>query len=225
MKLFPSFSLLLLLPAALFASEANTLLETRIARAWAPRVVRVEWEFNMPAPQALADTTGWPLAEPRPSRMAGSMVLTLTRRNAQGRIEKTTVSGNARIYGTSLILNRNIMAGAAVALTDLRPAETEWTHLTGDVVDSGDLSDSPVAAHMLVAGRALTINELKAATRIHRGQIVDLNYTDASIRIKLAGRAMQNGAVGDTIDVAVDLGRSRRFKGAVDENGLVQLIR
>lgn len=225
MKSFVLLFVLCLMPAALWAGPAEATVEKLIAEAWAPQIVRAEWTFNMPAPSLLNSVSDWTLAEPRPTRMAGSVILVLQHIGSEKTVQRITVSGTARIFSQGWTARRSISVGQPVAMADLNFVTTELTNLNAALATDEDLILNPVAARMLVPGRPISVRDLKAVTRVHRGQMVELLCKDASVLVKLSGKAMQDGAVGDTIDVAVELGKTRRFKGAVDENGLVLLVR
>jgi flagella basal body P-ring formation protein FlgA len=224
MKTSAAALLLCLLSAVAWAGPAETAMENLIAEAWMPHIVRVEWTFNMPTPAALVNSADWTLTETRPARLAGSMILTLERKHAAP-ATRITVSGTARIYGNAWTVTRTVPAGQSIRENDLEMVNSEWTTLIGAPASAADWKANPVAAHMLIPGRPLARRDLRPLALVHRGDLVNMTYHEESVYVTLAGKAMQDGASGDTIDVTVDLGRARRFKGAVDENGLVQLIR
>lgn len=217
--------LLLLAPAALWAGDAERVVANLIAGQWRPQVVRVEWSFRGAPPAPLTDHTGWCIADPKPRRWAGSLIITLERVAETGGVQRMGISGNARIFGPVLSPARDLGAGSPVGLDDFLPAEAEWTRLHADVADSADFSGHVITARKLIPGRPLTVADLRPAPRIRKGQTVDIVYADGGVTIRLAGRAVKDGATGDVIPVAVQLSKPRRFEGTVAADGTVRLTR
>lgn len=214
-----------LVPAYLFADSASTMIERLIAEAWAPQTVRVEWTFNEKTPVVLTQHTDWRLAEPRATRLAGSMIVTLERRNENGSLQKMAVSGTARIYGSALTALRRVDAGQPLDSTNFVLVEAELSRLNGVPISSPDFSTPLVAARSLMPGRAVLEQDVKAAPLIHRGQMVALLMTEGNVHVRLSGRALEDGAAGDRISVAADIGNSKSFSGTVAADGTVLLIR
>jgi flagella basal body P-ring formation protein FlgA len=210
---------MLLTPALLWATPATERVETLLAAAWAPREVRVEWTFQSRIPAALEQHTDWQLSVHRPPRLAGSMILMLERPG-----EKLTISGAARVFGAALSPVTTISAGKAVTAADLAETETDLTQMNGELATREQLSAATLAAHALVPGRPLLTRDLKAAPLVHRGQTVRLELIEGVVRIKLVGRALNDGAAGQIVAVAVDMNRGKRFKGRVGADGSLQMV-
>lgn len=214
----------LLIPALASAAPADELIARLIREAWAQGDIRVEWHGSAKAPAALADHDDWVLAEPRPRRLAGSLILTLERTDISGSTQRVVVSGTARVFGPGCTPTRLIAAGEPVTTAELRVVETEWTNLSGELVDLNALGSGYRAAHALVPGRPLIARDLKPIPLIKRGQNVKLSFEHGAVRVLLQGRALQDGAAGDVIAVAVQFERSRRLKGRVEPSGQLSLV-
>jgi flagella basal body P-ring formation protein FlgA len=215
----------LLVPACLLADPASAVIERLIADAWAPQTVRVEWTFNEKTPAILAQHANWRLAEPYPARFAGSIIVTLERRDERGSLQRMAVSGTARIFGSVVTVLRKVEAGQPLDNVNISHVEAEWTRLNGVPVSSMVVSSPMVAARALLPGRAVLEQDVKAAPLIRRGQTVALLVSDGSVHVRLNGRALEDGAVGERISVAADIGKSKSFSGTVAADGTVLLIR
>ncbi|RPH95733.1 flagellar basal body P-ring formation protein FlgA [candidate division KSB1 bacterium] len=222
---FLSLILLLAVPAILFAASPEQVVETLIAAAWAPREVRVEWEFNGKPPVVLSQFTDWTIAEPRPMRLAGSLILSLERRDEKGTAHRIAFSGTARVFGPAFTARQRIEAGAKVDTTQLEIIEAEWTRLNGDPITASSFRTATLAARALIPGRPLTAQDIKTSPVIQKGQSVEMNYSEGAVRVRMTGRAMADGAVGDVIPVAVGMGTSKRFQATVAADGTVSLAR
>jgi len=225
MKLLAVAILAILFSAPAWAGSAESIVEHCIAEAWQPHPVRVEWEFGGRAPGNLAQFDNWTLGDPRPTRIAGSVILTLQQSAQDGGIQRIRVSGTARVFGPSLTVGEPKCAGDPVVPSDLLPIEAEWTHLRGEPLTDTEHLGSALAVRALTPGRPVLTRDLKARPLVQRNQPVDLRYDDGSVRVRLAGRALCDGSVGEQVDVAVKLGKTRRFKGTVESDGTVRLTR
>jgi flagella basal body P-ring formation protein FlgA len=212
-------------PACLLADPPSAVIERLIAEAWVPQEVRVKWDFSEKMPSALTQHDDWRLAEPRATRLAGSMVLSVERRGADGARQRLAFSGTAHVFGTALFVKKRVNAGEPLDSANLEPIEAEWTRLNGQPLTAVTFAEPQVAVRALVPGRPILVQDVKAAPRVRRGQTVSLLYTEGNVHVRLGGRALQDGAAGDTISVAASLGKSRRFTGIVTENGTVLLKR
>jgi flagella basal body P-ring formation protein FlgA len=209
---------------AAFASSAQTLMERLIADAWLPNQVRVEWTFSGPIPLQLEQSDEWSLTDPRPSHLAGSMNLKLKRTPPNKQTEQVLVSGRACIFGPSYTVKQSVPSGNQVYRSNVDRKELEWTLLSSPPITVSSFPESQVAVKMLIPGRPLSLNDIKPAPIVKRGQRVNLEYQNGTVKLTMIGRALLDGADGETIPVAVDLGKEKRFQGKVQASGLIQLI-
>lgn len=218
-------ALSLLIPVSLLADPVSAMMERLIADAWMPQPVRVEWVFNEKIPSSIAEHNDWRLAEPRPIRLAGSVIITLERRDENGKLRKTSASGTARVFGEALTVRNRVEAGQPLDSTTLTCVETELTRLNGIPVSLLSFVSARITARTLVPGRIILEQDIKNTPVIRRGQAVALFVTDGGVRIRLNGRALEDGAVGDRISVAADVGKSKSFLGTVAVDSTVLLAR
>jgi flagella basal body P-ring formation protein FlgA len=216
--------LTLFLVHSAFAASAQSLMERLIAEAWLPNQVRVEWTFSGQIPAQLEKSDDWKIADPMPTRFAGSMNLKLFRNSQSGQNEQVIVSGRARIFGTAFTVKNNVPTGGTLIASNLDTAELEWTLLSSDPINTSSFPENMLAAKTLVAGRPISQNDLRPVPVVKRGQQVNLEYRTGSVKVVLTGRALLDGAVGESIPVAVDLGKEKRYQGLVQSNGLVKLV-
>jgi flagella basal body P-ring formation protein FlgA len=224
-KTLASLWVLLALPALLWAGSAETMIENLVAQAWAPTAVRVEWKFSGKPPLALAETGDWKLVDPTPERISGSVILLLERMDQTGNARRIAVSGTASIFGPSVTAKKEIGAGQPVIAADLVQTEMDWTHLNGVAASMDDFSRPVIAAHALVPGRCILTRDIQPKPLVRNGQTVELQFVDGAVKVRISGRATQDGAVGDVIPVLVDLGKTHQLKGTVNPDGTLQLVR
>jgi len=219
-----SIVLALLLPACAWAQSATELVQQLVAEAWAPKAVRVEWTFSAKAPADLERYHDWKLVEPHALRLAGNVILTFER-HEQAATRRIVATGTARIFGNSLTVKQPIASGQPVEIKNLDSLEADWTHLNGDAAQISDFATAQVAARALTPGRTITTHDIKGEKLIHRGQTVEVQYADGAVRIRISGRALKDGAVGDLVPVSTDLVASKQLTGTVSKDGTIQLVR
>ena len=205
------------------ANDAENVIAGLIAKAWQPHEVRVEWQFEGRTPKEIEGGGEWEIAEPHPNRLAGSMILVLRREDGQE--SRMAISGTARVYGKSLVPIRTIRTGETIDSSSFIETEAEWTRLRAEVLDWSAFRTPHVAARTLIPDRPLIATDVRAAPLIARDQTVQVEYVDGAVKIRLRGRALQAGAVGDKIAVAVDLEKTRRVEGIVAADGVVRWVR
>jgi flagella basal body P-ring formation protein FlgA len=215
---------LLLIPDALFADPAQTTIEKLIADAWKPLEVRVEWTFKKSSKQDLNPSIEYRIAQQRPIRFAGNLILKLEGIDAAGRVHSIPISGKARIFGKGFTVTEYIGAGEMVEPERIAETELEWTRLNDVPVTEFNSEISFIAAHGLVPGRTICRNDLKLAPVITKDQPVTLELCDNAITISLVGRALKAGAVGEEIPVAVELEHTKRYRGIVVNETTVRFI-
>jgi flagella basal body P-ring formation protein FlgA len=217
-------ALFLLAPTLVRAGEAEIVVANLLSAAWLPDTVRVEWQFRGKTPELLSSATDWTLAEPRPIRLAGAMIVTLQSRAAAESVEKIAVSGTARVFGSCLTVLRTVNSGSLLNSDNVSHIEFEWTKLTDKVLASLP-SDSVAAARTLVPGRPILQRDVRPISKVQQGQSVTLIYAESGVKVRLAGRALSGGAVGDVIPVSVDLGKARTLNGRIAADGSLNWIR
>jgi flagella basal body P-ring formation protein FlgA len=129
------------------------------------------------------------------------------------------------VFGSALTVKKRVGAGGPLDSANVEPIEAEWTRLNGQPLVTLTTSSPQVAARALLPGRPILVQDAKAAPRVRRGQPVSLLYVEGNVHVRLSGRALQDGATGDVISVAADLGKSRSFTGTVADDGTVLLTR
>lgn len=122
-------------------------------------------------------------------------------------------------------------ADTVVPVKTMRPgtiiAASDLTMLPKDI--PGGLRDSAAAVGMearvvLYAGRAIRPEDIAPPAVVRRNQIVPLIFSQSGLRISTGGRALDRGAVGETIRVMNTNSRKTLFgrvlaDGSIDVSG------
>lgn len=214
----------LLLPVCLWAETAEEIVQRLVADAWSPRPVRVEWKFNGKTPTEFAKHSDWTLGDPHPVRVAGNVILAFVRQDPATTM-KVVVTGTAHIFGPCLTVKQAVSAGQPVDVSNLDSLEAEWTYLNSDAAQISEFTTAKVATRALTPGRPITTRDVKGAKLIHRGQTVDVQYADGAVLVRITGRALCDGAVGDQVSVSTEMVASKHLSGTVTKDGTIQLVR
>lgn len=107
----------------------------------------------------------------------------------------------------------------------------------GTIIGASDLyvapEDDPAQADAMIgqqtritvyAGRAINPAHLQAPRLVSRNQMVSLIFSAGALRIETEGRALAEGAAGDTIPV-MNLSSRRTVSAQVQPNGSLRIIR
>lgn len=125
-----------------------------------------------------------------------------------------TVTG--RVYGLVdvPVLNRRLAPGETVAESDI-----EWTTLPADrigatvVVDAADLLGK-TPRRPIRPGVPIRMTDLAVAIAVTKGSLVTLALQTPTMQLTVQGKAMQNGAIGETIRV-LNTTSNRTLEGVV----------
>ena len=153
-----------------------------------------------------------------------------TRVQAAGTVEVSCSDAGWRVYvpvtvrnsRQVLLLKRPLAAGQQVVAEDLGSVERDTAgHAQGLLVDAGQ-AIGRAARRPLQAGSLLAANDLHARLVVRRGQGVELVTRRGTVEIRVAARALRDGAVGDVIS-AENLSSRRIVQGSVDADGTLRV--
>ncbi len=125
-----------------------------------------------------------------------------------------TVTGRAYGLVDVPVLNRRLAPGDTVAEADI-----EWTTLPADrvgatvVVDAGELLGK-TPRRPIRPGVPIRLTDLAVAIAVTKGTLVTIALQSPTMQLTIQGKAMQNGAVGETIRV-LNTTSNRTLEGVV----------
>lgn len=111
------------------------------------------------------------------------------------------ISGRAMMMVQVAILTHNVTTGDALSERDI-----EWTRVAVDKAGSNAVTDASRLANSesrrnLNAGNVLRMNDLRGAKLVTKGSIITIAVETPLMTLNTQGRAMADGAMGDTIQV------------------------
>ncbi|OYU17388.1 MAG: flagella basal body P-ring formation protein FlgA [Rhodobacteraceae bacterium PARR1] len=118
----------------------------------------------------------------------------------------------------AVIMTRSLPARATVGLADV-------TTVAADIPGAATTPDQVVGQALRVAvqaGRPLRVDDLTAPELVARNQLIRLHYTHGSMTIAAEGRALDAGAIGQSVRV-MNLSSRGTVQGVVLPDGSVQV--
>ena len=112
-----------------------------------------------------------------------------------------------RVYGRAYpvtdvpVLARDVAPGDTVAAADIQWVKMPSSRVSANIVttQSGLLGMSP--RFPVRSGEPLRLSDLQPPVVVAKGAIVDMNYVSGALVLLARGRALEDGAIGDTIDI------------------------
>lgn len=118
----------------------------------------------------------------------------------------------------AVIVTRSLPARATVGLADI-------TTVAADIPGAATAPDQVLGQTLRVAvqaGRPLRVDDLTAPEVVARNQLIRLHYTLGGMTIAAEGRALDSGAIGQSVRV-MNLSSRGTVKGVVLPDGSVQV--
>jgi flagella basal body P-ring formation protein FlgA len=144
----------------------------------------------------------------------------LTAGSRGGPLQRFTVAGRLRQQIEVPVLNRRLHAGEVITPADLQWISVGDRGLAANAVYEAQELIGRTPRRSLPAGAPVVAADLKRPTVIAKGALVTLILSTPNMRLTARGRALDEGAVGDTIRVANAQSRTI-VAGVVLANGQV----
>lgn len=126
-----------------------------------------------------------------------------------------------KAWGPAWVLTGNVASGAVLSASDATEAEVDWAADAAPVVANPDQWVGQIASRPLVAGQTLRQPMVRAPSLFKAGAQVRVVAQGPGYAVTSAGQALTAGAVGQTVRVRMDNGRT--ISGIVGENGTVDV--
>lgn len=126
-----------------------------------------------------------------------------------------------KAWGPAWVLTGNVASGAVLSANDATEAEVDWAAEAAAVVANPDQWVGQIASRPLVAGQTLRQPMVRAPSLFKAGAQVRVVAQGPGYAVTSAGQALTAGAVGQTVRVRMDNGRT--IFGIVGENGTVDV--
>ena len=166
-----------------------------------------------------------PCARVEPYLPAGSRLWGRTRlglRCVEGQVAwNVFLPVTVKAWGPAWVLTGNVASGAVLTANDAAEAEVDWAADAASIVANPDQWVGQIASRPLVAGQALRQTMVRAPSIFKAGAQVRVMAQGPGYAVTSAGQALTAGAVGQTVRIRMDNGRT--ISGIVNENGTVDV--
>lgn len=126
-----------------------------------------------------------------------------------------------KAWGPAWVLTGNVASGAVLTANDAAEAEVDWAADAAAIVANPDQWVGQIASRPLVAGQAVRQSMVRAPSLFKAGAQVRVVAQGPGYAVTSAGQALSAGAVGQTVRVRMDNGRT--ISGIVGENGTIDV--
>lgn len=124
--------------------------------------------------------------------------------------------------GTWWVASQSLPGGAILQRSDIEPVTGSLDSQPGGLIFNADEIVGQRLTRAITAGKPLLENQLRQQWRLRAGQTVDLVTAGDGFRIRSQGKALNNAAVNDTLNVKTPGGRT--VSGKVGPDGQVMIF-
>lgn len=132
------------------------------------------------------------------------------------------VSGRAYPVTEVPVLSHSVAPGDVVRAKDIQWVRLPSTRVGNNVVttQAGIVGMSP--RYPVRSGEPVRISDMQPPVVVAKGAMVDMNYVSGSLILLARGRALESGAVGDTIDI-LNPRSNRTVQGVIQSSNSVRI--
>jgi flagella basal body P-ring formation protein FlgA len=132
------------------------------------------------------------------------------------------VSGRAYAVTDVPVLLRDVAPGDVV-----HPQDVDWIKLPSDRVSQNIITSQTGLVGMsprypVRTGEPLRISDMQPPVVVQKGTLVDMSYVTGTLTLHARGRALQSGAIGETVDV-LNPRSNRTVQGIIQGPNLVRI--
>jgi flagella basal body P-ring formation protein FlgA len=119
------------------------------------------------------------------------------------------------------VVDQNVSRGALIGGQAVKAERRDLYAERGDAIPASESLANFEAARSLTRGRILSWGDLEERPQVRKNAIVDVEFTRGALEIRMRGRAMDDGMLGDLITIR-NLDTSREFIAQVRGENLVE---
>lgn len=126
------------------------------------------------------------------------------------------------LYKEIVVTARSLPRGTILSANDLRRVEHDVSKLPNGYIADKQAGVGMELRRHLSAGAALTTNMIRKPQIIKRGQQVAIIAVTGNLEVRVTGKALAHGGVGDRIRV-LNLSSQKKLEGTVTPSGAVRV--
>lgn len=132
------------------------------------------------------------------------------------------VPARIRQWREVVVADRQLQRGERLTAGDVRLVRHDTSSLTGKYLADVDAVVGKVVTRRVAAGKPLTAVTVAAPKVVKRGEIVTMTAGSGGLQVRVRGKALADGAVGDRITVE-NVNTRRRAEGVIIAPGRVRV--
>ena len=132
------------------------------------------------------------------------------------------VSGRAYPVTEIPVLTHNVAPGDVVRSADVQWVRLPSTRVSNNIrtTQAGLVGMSP--RYPVRGGEPIRTSDMQQLIVVTKGSMVDMNYVSSTLTLVARGRALESGAIGDTIDI-LNPRSNRKVQGTIDGPNTVSI--
>lgn len=142
--------------------------------------------------------------------------------SAANPVKTLTVSGMIEKTTQIPVLTSAASVGDIIGSTDIEWIQVPARNMVNDTIVDADQLIGKTPARMVDAGVPVRLRDVVAPQMVARGDEILLQFTEGGLQLTAKGKAMQNGAEGETIRV-MNLSSNQSLRGEVTGNKIVRV--
>ena len=133
---------------------------------------------------------------------------------------KLYVSAQTVVVGNVVVTTRPLARHHILQASDLRLARRDLTTLPRGYLEQPQQAVGEVLLRQLGDGQVVRLTQIAAPKLVRRGETVTLSADAGGVRVRMSGKALSDGASGDSVQVR-NLSSRRVVQGIVTARGVV----
>ncbi|MDO8289001.1 MAG: flagellar basal body P-ring formation chaperone FlgA [Parvibaculum sp.] len=132
------------------------------------------------------------------------------------------VVGRAYAVAEVPVLMHDVAPGTVVSAADIQWIKLPATRVSNNIVTTTTNLIGMSPRYPVRAGEPVRISDMQMPVAIVKGAVVDMNYKAGTLVLLARGRALQSGAIGDTIDI-LNPRSNRTVQGVIEGPNVVRI--
>lgn len=141
-----------------------------------------------------------------------------------GSYQEIECNGTIELVRLLPVLNRTLLPGEVITKRDISWTNISIKRITSNTIQTEESFIGFTPKRALVANRMLRNSDLEALKFVKKGSQVTITYISGPLRMNTIGKALQNGAMDDSIRI-LNVGSNKTIVAQVTGYGQVEIIR
>lgn len=129
-------------------------------------------------------------------------------------LKRVTISGEVEKFASLPVLRTTVNNGTIISMGDIDFIDVPVKTLPHDSILDADKIAGMTPRRIAVSGKPLSFNDLQLPQMVGRGESVTLVFKNGPMEVSTKGKALQNGAIGDMVQVT-NVTSSKNVAGVV----------